>query len=114
MVVDHAKKLKTTVEENADQIDTQLVFSIEKLQEVKDELEMAYSTVGTPDYIASELLLKKGYGCECDWWSLGVIMYEMLVGYPPFYSDEPMSTYRKVFKMKKVVKTLTLRRFLGC
>ncbi|KAF3620594.1 hypothetical protein FXO37_33192 [Capsicum annuum] len=74
----------------------------------------AYSTVGTPDYIASELLLKKGYGCECDWWSLGVIMYEMLVGYPPFYSDEPMSTYRKVFKMKKVVKTLTLRRFLGC
>ncbi|KAG9143064.1 hypothetical protein Leryth_006315 [Lithospermum erythrorhizon] len=32
---------------------------------------------------------------ECDWWSLGAIMYEMLVGYPPFYSDEPMSTCRK-------------------
>ncbi|CAI0558937.1 unnamed protein product [Linum tenue] len=57
---------------------------------------LAYSTVGTPDYIAPEVLLKKGYGMECDWWSLGAIMYEMLVGYPPFYSDEPMSTCRKV------------------
>eukprot|EP00850_Spirogloea_muscicola_P014161 SM000100S09388 [mRNA] locus=s100:17795:20638:- [translate_table: standard] len=57
---------------------------------------LAFSTVGTPDYIAPEVLMKKGYGMECDWWSLGAIMYEMLVGYPPFYSDEPMSTCRKI------------------
>ncbi|KAM1984853.1 hypothetical protein ACFX16_013070 [Malus domestica] len=57
---------------------------------------LAYSTVGNPDYIAPEVLLKKGYGMECDWWSLGAIMYEMLVGYPPFYSDDPMSTCRKI------------------
>ena len=57
---------------------------------------LAYSTVGTPDYIAPEVLLKKGYGLECDWWSVGAIMYEMLVGYPPFYSDEPMTTCRKI------------------
>ncbi|GFP83373.1 serine/threonine-protein kinase 38-like [Phtheirospermum japonicum] len=57
---------------------------------------LAYSTVGTPDYIAPEVLMKKGYGMECDWWSLGAIMYEMLVGYPPFYSDDPMSTCRKI------------------
>ncbi|MQM10808.1 hypothetical protein Taro_043706, partial [Colocasia esculenta] len=56
----------------------------------------AFSTVGTPDYIAPEVLLKKGYGMECDWWSLGAIMYEMLVGYPPFYSDDPITTCRKV------------------
>ena len=52
--------------------------------------------VGTPDYIAPEVLLKKGYGLECDWWSVGAIMYEMMVGYPPFYSDEPMTTCRKI------------------
>uniref|UniRef100_A0A6N2K6C7 non-specific serine/threonine protein kinase n=1 Tax=Salix viminalis TaxID=40686 RepID=A0A6N2K6C7_SALVM len=61
----------------------------------KNRRTLAYSTVGTPDYIAPEVLLKKGYGMECDWWSLGAIMYEMLVGYPPFYSEEPMSTCRK-------------------
>ncbi|KAL4592956.1 hypothetical protein LXL04_005965 [Taraxacum kok-saghyz] len=57
----------------------------------------AFSTVGTPDYIAPEVLLKKGYGMECDWWSLGAIMYEMLVGYPPFYSDDPITTCRKIY-----------------
>ena len=57
---------------------------------------LAFSTVGTPDYIAPEVLLKRGYGLECDWWSTGAIMYEMLVGYPPFYSEEPMSTCRKI------------------
>ncbi|GAA0166697.1 non-receptor serine/threonine protein kinase [Lithospermum erythrorhizon] len=64
----------------------------------------AYSTVGTPDYIAPEVLLKKGYGMECDWWSLGAIMYEMLVGYPPFYSDEPMSTCRKIVNWRTCLK----------
>ncbi|XVE53871.1 hypothetical protein DITRI_Ditri03aG0036400 [Diplodiscus trichospermus] len=57
--------------------------------------KLAFSTVGTPDYIAPEVLLKKGYGMECDWWSLGAIMYEMLIGYPPFYSDDPITTCRK-------------------
>ncbi|GJY78643.1 serine/threonine-protein phosphatase 6 regulatory subunit 3-like protein [Tanacetum coccineum] len=67
-------------------------------------IKEAYSTIGTPDYIAPEVLLKKGYALECDWWSLGAIMFEMLVGYPPFYSDNPMSTCRKIVKWKMHLK----------
>ncbi|RAL43455.1 hypothetical protein DM860_012596 [Cuscuta australis] len=70
----------------------------------KNRRTLAYSTVGTPDYIAPEVLLKKGYGMECDWWSLGAIMYEMLVGYPPFYSDDPMSTCRKIVNWRAHLK----------
>ncbi|XP_027339657.1 serine/threonine-protein kinase tricorner-like [Abrus precatorius] len=66
--------------------------------------KLAFSTVGTPDYIAPEVLLKKGYGVECDWWSLGAIMYEMLVGYPPFYSDDPVTTCRKIVYWKNHLK----------
>ncbi|KAJ6405775.1 hypothetical protein OIU84_013689 [Salix udensis] len=70
----------------------------------KNRRMLAFSTVGTPDYIAPEVLLKKGYGMECDWWSLGAIMYEMLVGYPPFYSDDPMSTCRKIVNWRTHLK----------
>ena len=54
------------------------------------------TTVGTPDYIAPEVLQKDGYGKEVDWWSLGVIMYECLVGYLPFYAEDSLATCRKV------------------
>ncbi|XP_021768821.1 serine/threonine-protein kinase tricorner-like isoform X1 [Chenopodium quinoa] len=70
----------------------------------KNRRMLAYSTVGTPDYIAPEVLLKKGYGMECDWWSLGAIMFEMLVGYPPFYSDDPMTTCRKIVNWRTHLK----------
>ncbi|KAJ6698198.1 AGC (CAMP-DEPENDENT CGMP-DEPENDENT AND PROTEIN KINASE C) KINASE FAMILY PROTEIN [Salix purpurea] len=66
--------------------------------------KLAFSTVGTPDYIAPEVLLKKGYGMECDWWSLGAILYEMLVGYPPFYSDDPITTCRKIVHWRNHLK----------
>lgn len=41
---------------------------------------------------------------ECDWWSVGAIMFEMAVGYPPFYSEDPMSTCRKIVNWKKFLK----------
>ena len=60
--------------------------------------------VGTPDYIAPEVLMRKPYGEECDWWSVGAIMYEMLVGYPPFCSQTTQETYRKVLNFKKTLR----------
>ncbi|KAF8914633.1 kinase-like domain-containing protein [Mucidula mucida] len=58
--------------------------------------KLAYSTVGTPDYIAPEIFMQKGYGKECDWWSMGAIMFESLVGYPPFCSETTHETYQKI------------------
>eukprot|EP01026_Neomeris_dumetosa_P071972 TRINITY_DN7304_c0_g1_i2.p1 TRINITY_DN7304_c0_g1~~TRINITY_DN7304_c0_g1_i2.p1 ORF type:complete len:483 (-),score=64.15 TRINITY_DN7304_c0_g1_i2:150-1409(-) len=66
--------------------------------------QLAFSTVGTPDYIAPEVLMKKGYGMECDWWSVGAIMFECLIGYPPFYSDDPMTTCRKIVNWKTYLR----------
>jgi serine/threonine protein kinase len=62
--------------------------------------QLLYSTVGSPGYIAPEVLLKKGYRFECDWWSVGVIMYEMIYGYPPFYADDPIKTCQKIVRWK--------------
>lgn len=64
-------------------------------------LKLAFSTVGTPDYIAPEVFIQGGYNETVDWWSLGVILFEMLVGYPPFFSEDPSSTCHKILQWKK-------------
>ncbi|KAJ1500252.1 Serine/threonine-protein kinase [Coelomomyces lativittatus] len=66
----------------------------------KNRRQLAFSTVGTPDYIAPEVFQGSGYGKECDWWSLGAILFECLAGYPPFCSDTPQETYRKILHRK--------------
>ena len=57
---------------------------------------MAYSTVGTPDYIAAEIIQTKGYNKSVDWWSLGVLIYEMLSGFTPFYDSNTLKTYDNI------------------
>lgn len=64
---------------------------------------MAYSTVGTPDYIAPEVFGNGGYTETVDWWSIGAILFEMLVGYPPFFSDDPSVTCQKILHWKKTL-----------
>ena len=63
-----------------------------------------YSCVGTAYYVAPEVLNKRGYGPEVDWWSLGVILFEMLVGYVPFCSKETYEACYKVLNWKKYLK----------
>lgn len=45
---------------------------------------------GTPDYLAPELVLNKGHDYAVDYWALGVLIYEMIHGWPPFFHDNPM------------------------
>ena len=62
---------------------------------------IAYSTVGTPDYIAPEVFKGEGYGMEIDWWSIGVMFFEMIIGYPPFFSENQNDTCKKILKWKE-------------
>merc|ERR1711972_67092 len=70
----------------------------------KRDRKLMYSTVGTPDYIAPEVFSQKGYDKMVDWWSMGVIMFECLVGYPPFYAEDPLQTCRKIVHYRKYFK----------
>lgn len=53
-------------------------------------------------YIAPEVLLNKGHGKPVDWWTLGILVYEMIVGYPPFVDEDPMGIYQKILSGKIV------------
>ncbi|KAE8452378.1 Cobalt uptake protein cot1 [Mollisiaceae sp. DMI_Dod_QoI] len=67
----------------------------------KSRRVMAYSTVGTPDYIAPEIFSGHGYGQDCDWWSLGTIMFECQIGWPPFCAEDAHDTYRKIVNWRQ-------------
>ena len=63
-----------------------------------------FSCVGTAYYVAPEVLKKTGYSEDIDWWSVGVIFFEMLVGYAPFCSEETKDVCYKVINWKKFLK----------
>ena len=68
---------------------------------------IAYSGVGSPDYMAPEVILNEsnqGYGDEIDWWSVGAIFYEMLIGIPPFLSDNAQTTCAKIVHFNEYLK----------
>ncbi|TKA70515.1 Serine/threonine-protein kinase cot-1 [Cryomyces minteri] len=69
----------------------------------KSRRQLAFSTVGTPDYIAPEIFSNKGYDYACDWWSVGTIMFECLIGWPPFCAEEPHDTYRKIVDWQRTL-----------
>ena len=57
-----------------------------------------YTICGTPEYMAPEMILNKGYGKGVDWWSFGCFLYELLVGISPFFANDPVLIFKRILK----------------
>ncbi|KIJ49427.1 hypothetical protein M422DRAFT_27790 [Sphaerobolus stellatus SS14] len=70
----------------------------------KNRKKLAYSVCGTNSYMSPEVIRGHGYTFSCDWWSLGVIMFECLFGYPPFVSNSRHVTRQKILNWKQSLR----------
>ncbi|EOY21408.1 Kinase superfamily protein isoform 8, partial [Theobroma cacao] len=68
--------------------------------EHQQERRKKRSAVGTPDYLAPEILLGTGHGATADWWSVGVILFELIVGIPPFNAEHPQTIFDNILNRK--------------
>ena len=69
-------------------------------KKLENESDMTYTTCGTPEYYSPEMINKTGYNISTDFWQLGILLYELLVGCTPFMDIEPLKMYQKINKSK--------------
>uniref|UniRef100_A0A7S3ZEV3 cGMP-dependent protein kinase n=1 Tax=Lotharella globosa TaxID=91324 RepID=A0A7S3ZEV3_9EUKA len=77
-------------------LDTRGYLKVTDFGFAKEVHGRTHTLCGTPDYLAPEIVQGKGHGKGVDWWTLGILIYEMIASSPPFYDNEQMVTYQKI------------------
>ena len=69
-------------------------------KQLEEDNQRAFSFCGTAEYLAPEMLTDKGHDYALDWWTLGILLYEMLTGIPPFYNKDRPVMFRNIRSAK--------------
>ena len=78
-------------------------LGVRNRQNQDPSLVQAKSLVGTPDYVAPEIIMNSNHSYSVDYWSMGVILYECLIGEPPFHGEDEKQTYKNILSGKYII-----------